>query len=73
MSRKREQKIQGLVQARVEFAGIGTRKVKLALNKLAIADPYAHALRVALEIENGYMRLHAHRRIKDFLRHDPPP
>ena len=52
MSRKREQKIQGLVQARVEFAGIGTRKVKLALNKLAIADPYAHALRVALEIEN---------------------
>lgn len=52
MSRKREQKLNVLIQARTEFAGMGTRKAKLALNRLAKTDPYAHALRVALEIED---------------------
>lgn len=45
-------KIAKLVQARAEFAGIGTRKAKLMLNKLAKTDRYAKALRVALEIED---------------------
>lgn len=53
MSRKTKQRVNSLVQARAEFAGIGTRKAKLALNKLAKTDPYAHALRVALEIEDA--------------------
>lgn len=53
MSRKTKLIVDGLVQARSAFAGIGTRKVKLALNKLAKTDPYAHALRVALEIEDA--------------------
>lgn len=48
----RRQKIGTLIQARTQFAGIGTRKAKLALNKLAKADEYARALRVALEIED---------------------
>lgn len=52
MSRKTKQKVNELVKARSEFAGMGTRKAKLALNKLAKADPYAHALRIALEIED---------------------
>jgi hypothetical protein len=45
-------KIANLVQARTQFAGIGTRKAKLALNKLAKTDRYAKALRTALEIED---------------------
>jgi hypothetical protein len=49
---RRQEKINGLIQARTQFAGVGTRKVKLALNKLANADEYARALRVALEIED---------------------
>ena len=53
MSRKRQQKIETLVQARTQFAGIGTRKAKLMLNKLAKTDEYARALRVALEIEDA--------------------
>jgi len=52
MSRKTKQQVDGLVKARAEFAGMGTRKAKLALNKLAKTDPYAHALRTALEIED---------------------
>jgi hypothetical protein len=53
MSRKTKQKVNELVKARAEFAGVGTRKAKLALNKLAKTDPYAHALRTALEIEDA--------------------
>lgn len=52
MSHNRKQKVQELINARTEFAGIGTRKAKLALNKLAKTEPYAHALRVALQIED---------------------
>src|ERR1019366_7193513 len=43
MSRKTKQKVNELVKARAEFAGIGTRKAKLALNKLAKTEFYAHA------------------------------
>lgn len=53
MSRNRERKINGLVRARSEFAGVGTRQAKLALNKLAKIDEYARALRIALEIEDA--------------------
>jgi hypothetical protein len=53
MSRKRKQRVNTLVQARTQFAGIGTRKAKLALNKLARTDVYAGALRTALEIEDA--------------------
>jgi|SRR5271157_3843636 len=53
MGRKRRRKINVLVQARTQFAGIGTRKAKLALHKLAKSDQYARALRVALEIEDA--------------------
>jgi hypothetical protein len=52
MSRNRKQKIATLIQARTQFAGVGTRKAKLALNKLAKGDEYARALRMALEIED---------------------
>jgi hypothetical protein len=52
MSRKRRRKIATLIRARTEFAGVGTRKAKLTLNKLAKTDPYARALRTALEIED---------------------
>jgi len=51
MSQKRRKKSDVLALARTQFAGVGTRKAKLALNKLA-ADVYALALRVALEIED---------------------
>jgi hypothetical protein len=53
MSRKRKQKVDALIQARTQFAGVGTRKAKLALNKLAKTNPYARALRIALEIEDA--------------------
>jgi hypothetical protein len=39
-------------QTRAEFAGVGTRVAKIRLNKLAKTDPYARALRTALEIED---------------------
>ena len=53
MSYRRRRKVQELIKARSQFAGIGTRKAKLALNKLAKTDAYAEALRVALEIEDA--------------------
>jgi hypothetical protein len=53
MSRNRRKKIAVLVRARTEFAGVGTRKAKLVLNKAAKADSYARALRVALEAEDS--------------------
>ena len=46
MSRKHKPKINTLVRARTQFAGVGTRKAKLMLNRLAKADPYARALRI---------------------------
>jgi len=46
MSRKHKPKINTLVRARTQFAGVGTRKAKLVLNRLAKADPYARALRI---------------------------
>jgi hypothetical protein len=52
MSYKQRRTVQGLVEARIHFAGIGTRKANLELNKLAKTDLYAYALRVALEIED---------------------
>ena len=51
--KSRKDKVRVLIDARTGFAGIGTRKAKLALNKLAKTDPYAHALRIALEIEDA--------------------
>src|ERR1035438_9659578 len=51
MPKSRKDKVRHLCAARTQFAGVGTRKAKLALNKLAKTDPYAHALRVALDIE----------------------
>ena len=49
----RRQKGAKLVQARKQFAGVGTRNTKLALNKLAKTDSHAKALRIALEIEDA--------------------
>lgn len=37
---------------RNDFAGIGTNKAKRRLNKLALTDPIAKAVRLALEIED---------------------
>ena len=53
MSRRTREKINVLIQARSQFAGIGTRKAKLVLNKRAKVDVYARALRIALEIEDA--------------------
>lgn len=41
-----------LTSARVSFAGIGTRAVKMKLNRLAKSDAVAKSLRLALEIED---------------------
>lgn len=56
MGRKREEKIAELIQARAELAGIGIRKAKVALNKLAKSDGYARALRTAPENRTGETR-----------------
>jgi hypothetical protein len=53
MSQKRRRKVKDLIDARTQFAGIGTRKAKMRLNKLAKSDVYARALRMALEIEDA--------------------
>src|SRR5690348_10632237 len=53
MSRKRKQKIDMLVQARTHFAGVGTRRAKLTLNRMGKTSPYARALRIALEVEDA--------------------
>jgi hypothetical protein len=50
--RKNERLIAELKKKREEFAGIGTNKAKRRLNKLAITDPLAKAVRLALEIED---------------------
>jgi hypothetical protein len=48
-----KKKINRLIRSRTEFAGMGTRRTKLRLNKLAKHDIYAKALRIALEIEDS--------------------
>jgi len=47
------QRVRDLKAARNYACGIGTRKVKLRLNKLAASDPLALAVRIALEIEDA--------------------
>jgi hypothetical protein len=49
----RERKFSVLIEARSHFAGVGTRRAKLTLNKLAKHDVVAAALRVALEAEDA--------------------
>lgn len=41
-----------LTRARDNFCGIGTRMVKMKLNRFAKSDPVARCLRTALEIED---------------------
>jgi hypothetical protein len=48
----RKNKARSLSAARTSFCAVGTRKTKLALNKLAKTSTYAKALRIALEIED---------------------
>jgi hypothetical protein len=48
----RKQLIGNLRDARESFAGIGTRRAKLRLNKLVDSNPVAKAVRLALEIED---------------------
>lgn len=45
--------VKRLAHARDEFCGLGTRKVKLRLNKLAEQNVAARAYRCALEIEDA--------------------
>lgn len=52
MSRRRQALVQVLDTARSRFCGVGTRRTKVALNKLAKTSIYAKALRLALEIED---------------------
>jgi hypothetical protein len=44
--------VKALDDARENFAGVGTRKAKLKLNRLATLDPVARALRLALQAED---------------------
>jgi hypothetical protein len=45
--------VESLVDKRTDFAGMGTRKAKLQLNRLKDSNPVARALRLALEIEDA--------------------
>jgi hypothetical protein len=63
--------------ARRDFAGVGTKRAKIALNKLAIGFPVARALRIALEIEDlssiakkqgGPFRRHYYAKKTQFIR-----
>lgn len=49
---KNECLIEVLKEKRKDFAKIGTNKAKRRLNKMAITDPVARAVRIALEIED---------------------
>ena len=49
---KHEALASDLKNQRSKFAGIGTNKAKRRLNKLAINDPIAKAIRLALEVED---------------------
>ncbi len=49
----RRTRVQTLLIARENACGIGTRKLKLILNKYAKTDPLALAARLALEIEDA--------------------
>src|SRR4051794_9818718 len=50
---KRKKRVAMLVAARESFVGVGTRKVKVFLNKAGKIDVYALALRMALEAEDA--------------------
>lgn len=50
--RKRQELLDSLSKARESFAGIGTRKAKIRLNKLTKSSVAARAIRLALEIED---------------------
>ena len=50
--KKNEMLVADLESQRTKFAGIGTNKAKRRLNKLALNDPVAKAVRIALEIED---------------------
>tara|TARA_R110002111_G_scaffold100976_6_gene156463 strand:+ start:21942 stop:22535 length:594 start_codon:yes stop_codon:yes gene_type:complete len=52
ISKTKTKTIMQLKKARNNFAGIGTRKAKIRLNKKAKTDPLAKAIRIALEIED---------------------
>lgn len=52
MSRRNLERVRPLNIARHHFCGVGTRRTKLALNKLAKVSKYAKALRIALEVED---------------------
>jgi len=49
---KNQNLIADLYDARKNFLNLGTNKVKRRLNKLAVSDPIAHAVRLALECED---------------------
>lgn len=49
---KNEQLVDQLRQKREQFANVGTNKAKRRLNKLALTNPVAEAVRLALEIED---------------------
>jgi hypothetical protein len=52
VNEKNEQLVCDLKKKREQFAGIGTNKAKRRLNKLAITNSVAKAVRLALEIED---------------------
>lgn len=49
-------RVQALTMARNNACGIGTRRLKIRLNKLAATDPLALAARIALEIEDANLQ-----------------
>jgi hypothetical protein len=53
MSKGQRTAVTLLNTARRQFCGIGTRRTKLALNKLSRTSTFAKALRTALEIEDN--------------------
>ncbi len=48
----RRELVRQLETARAQFCGIGTRKVKLELNRIGLSCATARAFRIALEIED---------------------
>jgi len=58
-NRRYTTRINQLKSSRHQFCGIGTRKVKLRLNKLMKENPLAAALRVALEAEDNSIKAKA--------------
>jgi hypothetical protein len=52
MSRRQRTAVTLLNTARRQFCGIGTRRTKLALNKLSMTSTLTKALQIALEVED---------------------